>query len=249
MSVASEARGDELAVTISVSDTGQGMTMEQSRKLFAAFSQADSTVTRRHGGTGLGLVICQRLARLMGGDVRLVRTSPGEGSVFAASFLMDRIEGATVVKSLQIEPQDGQETVAAAPLKLSGRILLAEDGIDNQRLISFVLRRAGAEVDVADDGRVALQMLEAAESRGQPYQLLVTDMQMPVLDGYSLARMLRQMGSTLPIVALTAHAMAEDRARCTKAGCDDYATKPIDRAKLIAVCAAWMGQCSNQAAA
>jgi CheY-like chemotaxis protein len=181
--------------------------------------------------------------------VRLVRTAPGEGSVFAASFMVGAIDGTPIVTSFQSEPSAASPAEPAAPMKLTGRILLAEDGIDNQRLISFVLRRAGAEVDVADNGRVALQMLEAAESEGKPYQLLLTDMQMPVLDGYSLARMLRQMGSTLPIVALTAHAMAEDRARCTKAGCDDYATKPIDRAKLIAVCAAWMGQCSNQAAA
>src|SRR5574340_107316 len=102
---------------------------------------------------------------------------------------------------------------------------MVEDGIVNQRLVAFHLRKAGADVDVADNGRAALEKIEEAERDARPYALLLTDMQMPELDGYSLARSLRARGSTFPIVALTAHAMADDRQRCLDAGCDDYLSK------------------------
>jgi CheY-like chemotaxis protein len=125
---------------------------------------------------------------------------------------------------------------------LSGRILLAEDGLDNQRLIAFHLKKAGAQVDIADNGRIALDMLGRAAAGGRPYDLLVTDIQMPEMDGYTLVRTLRNRGSTLAVVALTAHAMAEDRQRCIDAGCDDYASKPIDKNSLLTKCAAWIGR-------
>jgi CheY-like chemotaxis protein len=128
------------------------------------------------------------------------------------------------------------------PTSLSGRILLVEDGIDNQRLISFHLRKAGGVVEIAENGLVAIERLAAAESCGEPFQLIVSDMQMPVMDGYSLARTLRKAGNAIPIIAVTAHAMDDDRRRCIEAGCDEYATKPIDRQKLIAACAGWIGR-------
>jgi CheY-like chemotaxis protein len=131
---------------------------------------------------------------------------------------------------------------AVVALRLSGRVLLAEDGIDNQRLIAFHLKTAGAVVDIADNGRIALRMIEEAAKAGRPYGLLLTDMQMPEMDGYTLALTLRKRGSTLAIIALTAHAMAEDRAKCLNAGCDDYATKPIEKAALLATCAAWISK-------
>jgi CheY-like chemotaxis protein len=132
---------------------------------------------------------------------------------------------------------------------LRGRVLLAEDGLDNQRLISFHLKRAGAEVQVADNGRVALSRLASAASAGMPFDLLLTDMQMPEMDGYTLARTLRAQGLALPIVALTAHAMPEDRELCIAAGCDDYASKPIDAPALVATCAQWLATARGRAAA
>jgi CheY-like chemotaxis protein len=119
--------------------------------------------------------------------------------------------------------------------RLHGRILLAEDGPENQRLIAFLLRKAGAVVEIAENGRIALELLTAEQAEG--FDLLVTDMQMPVMDGYSLVQELRAQGLALPVVALTANAMVEDERRCRAVGCDDFATKPIDKARLISVCA------------
>jgi len=227
---------------IAVSDTGPGMTQEQAAKLFQPFTQADASVTRQHGGTGLGLTICRRLARLMGGDVTLELSAPGQGSRFVLELPLESCHDAVLVSNLDACVENEILPTEQAGLQvLRGRILLAEDGEDNQRLIAYHLGRAGAQVSIAGNGRIALDMLDEAERAQEPYDLLVTDMQMPVMDGYTLARTLRARRSPMPIIALTAHAMAEDRRKCLDAGCDDYATKPIDRRLLLATCARWMG--------
>jgi PAS domain S-box-containing protein len=226
---------------VSVTDTGAGMTKRQAEGLFQPFTQADASVTRRHGGTGLGLTICRRLAALMEGDVRLHSTRPGVGSTFVLDLPLVASEQATLVQALRTDAAPASASAApAAAITLQGRILLAEDGPDNQRLISHHLRKAGAEVVIAENGAVALQHMLAGIDDGAPFDLLVTDMQMPEMDGYTLARTLRARGVRTPIVALTAHAMAEDRAKCLAAGCDDYASKPIDRTALLATCAHWL---------
>jgi PAS domain S-box-containing protein len=235
---------------VDVEDTGPGLKPEHAGRIFTAFSQADSTTSRRFGGSGLGLTISRRLARLMGGDVTLLRTEPGRGSCFRLELPLNAVAGSTMLTSLDaVKPKlpagaAGPSGAAAGdgPVTLRGRVLLAEDGPDNQRLIAFHLRRAGAEVVVADNGLLALDQLSTHAAAGKPFDLLVTDMQMPEMDGYELASELRRRGSTLAIVALTAHAMAEDREKCLAAGCDDYAPKPIDKQQLLAVCAAWIGK-------
>jgi signal transduction histidine kinase/CheY-like chemotaxis protein len=232
---------------IDVQDTGQGMTPEQAMRLFQPFVQADDTVTRRHGGTGLGLTICRRLAGLMGGSVTLMRTTPGLGSCFRIDLPLRAVPGAAVLSSLHAVASETQPSIPRPAVTLSGRILLAEDGLDNQRLIAFHLKKTGATVEFANNGKIALRMIDAQAALGRPYDLLVTDMQMPEMDGYTLARTLREQHSTMPIIALTAHAMAEDRAKCIDAGCDDYATKPIDKAALLQVCATWIGRAGGQA--
>ncbi len=229
-------------LVIDVEDTGIGMTREQAERLFNAFSQADETTTRKYGGTGLGLVICRRLANLMGGDVKLQRTEPGKGSCFRVVLPLEPAPGSAMVTRLDEKTAPRAAAAPQAMVTLRGRILLVEDGVDNQRLISFHLRKAGAEVAVADNGKIALDMIDRAQAEGRPFDLLLTDMQMPEIDGYTLARTLRDRGNTLPIIALTAHAMAEDREKCLAAGCNDFATKPIDRSALLAMCAAWMGR-------
>jgi PAS domain S-box-containing protein len=237
-----ENQNGQSRLVIDIADTGSGMTQEQVRGLFNAFSQADSTLTRKHGGTGLGLVISRRLARMMGGDVTLLYSELGKGSCFRIVLPIEHVEGSTMMQSLvPIRLRDEPKPIAAA-LKLSGRILLAEDGLDNQRLIVHILRKAGATIETADNGLIALHILNQAEAAGTPFDLLLTDMQMPEMDGYSLASTLRGLDSKLPIIALTAHAMPEDRKKCMDAGCDDYIAKPITKETLIAKCAEWLGK-------
>src|SRR5262249_17754177 len=130
-----------------------------------------------------------------------------------------------------------QSTTAPTKIQLNGRILFAEDGLDNQRLISTHLRKAGAEVVIADNGKIAVDLMAAEQ-----FDLVIMDMQMPVLDGYGAASKLRSRGCTHPIIALTAHAMAEDRAKCLAAGCTDYLTKPIERDKLLRTVASYLKQ-------
>ena len=229
---ADRTAGGNTVVHLDVRDTGIGMTAEQITRLFQPFSQADGSMSRRYGGSGLGLAISKRLAVLMGGDVT-VAAVPGQGSTFTVSIDGGPDDGAAWATGLSesllqpVVPDEGEEDV-----KLDGaRVLLAEDGFDNQRLITLYLATAGAEVTLAENGRVALDRLAGTGDR--PFDLVLMDMQMPELDGYSAAAEARRRGVTLPIVALTAHAMSDDRARCLAAGCSDYLTKPIDRDLLL----------------
>ena len=231
---------------IVVEDTGKGMTAEQAKVLFKTFSQADASITRKHGGTGLGLTISRRLARLMGGDVFLEHTEPGKGSKFVIELPLVEAAGCRMFKDLAAYHEETRLEAKPQTPVLEGRILLAEDGLDNQRLISFLLTKAGAEVEIAENGQVALDLISAADASSQPFDLLLTDIQMPVMDGYSLTRTLRTNGNPIPIVALTANAMAEDRQRCLDSGCDDYTTKPIKKETLLSVCARWMEAGKNR---
>jgi CheY-like chemotaxis protein/anti-sigma regulatory factor (Ser/Thr protein kinase) len=231
----------ERRLKIEVEDTGPGLSSEQVARLFSPFGQADASVTRRHGGSGLGLSISNRLAQLLGGSVTLARTELGRGSTFCLELPLALFEGTAWSARLDLPVPRAPLPQPSESVRLNGRVLLAEDGRDNQVLVSFHLRRAGAQVDVAANGVTALELIERAEAEGRPYDLLLTDIQMPEMDGFTLTRVLRARGSRLAIVALTAHAMAEDRDRCLAAGCDDYAVKPIDKARLLTTCARWMG--------
>jgi PAS domain S-box-containing protein len=242
-----------------VVDTGIGMTADQVERLFQPFMQADSSMSRRFGGTGLGLSISRRFATMLGGDVTVVASQPGQGSHFRATVATGPLSGVPLREAGDADEEydpppaapDGAADDAAratqAPAAdprpaaqgdapLSGcRVLVAEDGPDNQRLIALLLRKAGAEVHVVDNGERAAEAALAARDAGAPFDVVLMDMQMPVLDGYGATALLRQRSYRQPIVALTAHAMASDRERCLQAGCDDYAVKPIDRAALVAV--------------
>lgn len=240
MTVSDEQTAGGRQLTIEIEDTGSGISAAQSARLFIEFSQGDGTVTRAHGGTGLGLVISQRLARMMGGDLQLVRSQPDRGSLFRLTLPLVPARGAIEVTSLEPPVSNPPAGEPQADIALTGKVLVAEDCPDIQALIAFYLQDAGATVETAENGEVALRMIAEAETHGVPYDLLLTDMQMPVCDGYSLARRLRARGSILPIVALTAHSMAEDRNRCLEAGCDDYHSKPIDRRGLLSTCHRWL---------
>ena len=213
---------------ISVSDTGVGILEEKLPTLFEAFEQADSSTTREFGGSGLGLAISKRVAILLGGDCD-VESEYGVGSVFTFRFLAQPAPGASLA-AMEGEVEIRPRATSPLPSRLAGRILLAEDGVDNQRLISLILRKAGADVVVVGNGRLAIERVQA-----EPFDIVLMDMAMPELDGYAASRTLREMGFEKPIVALTAHALAGEREKCLSAGCSDYLTKPVDRAHLIEV--------------
>jgi len=220
--------------SVAVSDTGIGMTGEQMKRLFQPFTQADASTTRKFGGTGLGLAICGRLARMLGGKIE-VESALGMGSTFTLTIDPGPMDGVRMVHDVSEAPaQDSDRPEEGSqPCKLNARVLLAEDGPDNQRLVSFVLKKAGATVDVAENGRVAVERATGALDAGSAYDVILMDMQMPEMDGYQATRKLRQGGYDRPIVALTAHAMGADRQKCLDAGCDDYLSKPFSRAGLL----------------
>jgi len=231
--VSSETRDDNCFVNFAVTDTGVGLTPQQLARLFQPFTQADESMTRRYGGTGLGLAISKRLAELLGGELS-VESLPGVGSAFRFS-----VHGGPVAE-LQMVQQLNESSLSTTDradylVRLRGRILLAEDGLDNQKLLSQILRKAGAEVVVAENGRAALEAMIREE-----FHIVVMDMQMPEMDGYTATRQLRSMGFHLPIIALTAHAMSGDRQKCLDAGCSDYLTKPIAKSALLSAIARLM---------
>ena len=230
----SGADSEEPMMQFDVINTGIGITDAQVAELFKPFGQLDASTTRKHGGTGLGLTISKRLAHELGGNV-VVKSARGEGSTFILKVRTGPLNGVTLLAS----PAESQ--LADSPLKrpadtdarLECRVLLAEDGPDNQRLIAFLLKKAGAEVVVVENGQMAHDSALAARDGGSPFDVILMDMQMPVVDGYEATARLRTAGYTGPIIALTAHAMSTDRKKCLDAGCDDYMTKPIDRKKLV----------------
>lgn len=232
--VATLSEGDPPRLQFDVIDTGIGLTSEQCRRLFTPFVQADGSTARRFGGTGLGLVISKRFAQLLGGDVEIVASTAGRGTQFRVTVPTGPLDGVPRIASPSSGEEQGDDTVAAdgplAQAPLAGaRILLAEDGPDNQRLIRRMLERAGADVEIVDDGRAAISAVLAAMQESRPFDVILMDMQMPKLDGYDATRRLRQQAYTGLIIALTAHALTTDREQCLTAGCDEYLTKPIDR--------------------
>ena len=224
----------EPALEFEVRDTGIGMTAEQLQTLFQPFTQAERSTSRRFGGTGLGLAISKQLVEKLGGTIT-VESKPGQGSVFRARVAIGKLDGVEMLTSCDFGPLHRLSARADVQMpRLRGRVLLAEDGPDNQRLIDFVLRKAGLNVVLESDGRGAVEAALAARDAGGPFDIVLMDMQMPVLDGYEATRKLRESGYDGAIIALTAHALSHDRDKCLAAGCDDYVAKPIDRRQLLA---------------
>ncbi len=233
----------EPLIEFDVEDSGIGMSDAQIARLFRPFTQADASMTRKFGGTGLGLTISKRLAQMLGGDICVLESRENIGTRFRATVATGPLEGVPMIEdpaSAAAVCMDTHRAAADSDLpSLSGhRILLAEDGPDNQRLIVHILQKAGAVVAVAENGEVAVRMALAAHFRRRsddpaPYDVILMDMQMPIMDGYEATQTLRKQGYERPIIALTAHAMEADRGRCLSAGCDDYTTKPVNRRELI----------------
>lgn len=227
---ANDNKSDRLEFAIR--DTGIGLTAEQQSKLFQAFAQGDDSMNRRFGGTGLGLAISRSFARMLDGDIT-IESQAGEGSTFTATVATGSLEGVEMINGLREAGASKASRRKAPKIKLDCRVLLVEDGPDNQKLVSFMLRKAGAEVDIAENGLIGMETALAARDNGTPYDVILTDMQMPVMDGYTATAKLREQGYDGPIVALTAHAMTDDAQKCLDSGCDAYTTKPVNRAELL----------------
>ena len=224
-----------------VRDSGIGMSEEQMQRLFRPFTQADSSTTRRFGGTGLGLSICKTLVESMGGRLD-VESEIGRGSRFSFSVATGPVPNSawidpSGIEELRLVREAGRRSEGG--VRIHGRVLLAEDGEDNQRLLVHFLTKAGAEVVVVADGQKAVERALAAQAEGSPFDVIVMDMQMPRLDGYGAAARLRAAGYRRPIVALTANAMAHDRQRCLDSGCDDFCSKPVDKYRFLTIVARW----------
>jgi PAS domain S-box-containing protein len=230
-------RGPNIVLRVEVIDSGMGMTPELIERLFRPFAQGDESITRKFGGTGLGLTISKRLANLLGGDVT-VRSQPRIGSTFTLTIdggpsagveRLDNLSESTLPRRIDQRAQ--------SEIYLRGRILLVEDGADNQRLLRMQLGSAGASVVSAVNGQIAVDLATT-----QPFDLILMDMQMPVMDGYSATIELRRRGMTIPIIALTAYAMAEDRAKCLAAGCNAYLSKPVAEETLLTTVNQYLGR-------
>jgi CheY-like chemotaxis protein len=213
--------GGKVRLAFAVEDTGVGMSASAQERLFQDFAQADATMTRRFGGTGLGLSLSRRLVRLLGGDLVLDHSDVGKGSRF--SFWLDVEVIAEKTRRYPLPAPINQQSLAGM------MVLLVDDAPDNQFLVSHMLRNAGASVDLASDGSEGIERALHGH-----YDIVLMDLQMPRLDGYEATTILRSRGYTRPIIALTAHAMKEERDRCISKGFTDHLAKPIKQRELLA---------------
>jgi CheY-like chemotaxis protein/HPt (histidine-containing phosphotransfer) domain-containing protein len=220
-----------------VSDTGIGISEQQANNLFRPFMQGDKFIARKFGGSGLGLALSKQLAQLLGGDLVLTKTAIGSGSTFTISIEPGPLRGVRLTDEIIpiVEPQG--DVRKQGKRLIGARVLLVEDGLDNQIIFKEFLRSEGAEVVGAEDGYKALDVCRG----GREFDVVLMDIQMPGMDGYQTTRELRAMGIRRPIVALTAHAMKGERERCIEAGCDDFLTKPVNIDRLVSTVAKYWG--------
>ncbi|MFY8119189.1 MAG: PAS-domain containing protein, partial [Roseateles sp.] len=239
-------RADRVCLSVEVRDTGIGIAPEHQQQIFAGFSQAEASTTRRYGGTGLGLAISQRLVQLMGAELKL-QSELGKGSCFSFTLELPVLEASALPTAAPGIPQPG------ATRRLAGlRLLLVEDNPNNQLVARELLQDEGALVELAENGLQALQRLDQMLAQGEPrFDVVLMDVQMPVMDGFTATRRLRERPelATLPVVAMTANVMASDRAECLAAGMNEHVGKPFDLELLVALLQRLCGRTSSGASA
>ncbi len=209
-------------MTFDVIDTGIGLTTKQQNKIFESFTQADSSTTRKYGGSGLGLNICKQLAQKLGGTIS-VESTPGRGSKFSFDISIGEISDDNLVYSLDHTSTQTNDSQLNPTKNLFGHILLAEDTVDNQNLIEMYVTDTGADITIVENGEQAVKICETRK-----FDLILMDMQMPVMDGIEATEKIRLNDTQIPIVSLTANAMKSDFERCIDAGANEFLTKPID---------------------
>ncbi|MFZ5829365.1 MAG: ATP-binding protein [Planctomycetota bacterium] len=250
-----DGASSEPRLQFEVTDTGIGIEPTRLTQLFRPFTQGDSSISRKHGGTGLGLVICKRLAEMLGGDIQVTSTL-GEGSSFRVALPagpIDQLPRLAEAPSARLRRRSASNTSPDPMLKLNARILLAEDSADNQRVIAFFLRKSAAQVEIVDNGKAAVDALLAEQSRSpmqgsEPFDCVLLDIDMPLMNGLEAARQFRLHGYRGPLVALTAHAMTHEVQRCLDAGFDCHVAKPIDWGHLLGTIATLLEQRRSQRA-
>ncbi len=218
-----QADDGTIKISVEVEDTGRGLTEEQKNRLFEPFTQADNTTTRQYGGTGLGLALSKRLSEALGGTITIEKFEQNVGCIFAISFIAMMGREAEKLASLSGNLHNLEEL----PLK-GMNILFADDSVDNQFLVEYFLKENGASVTLANDGSEAVDKVLAGK-----YDLVLMDIQMPKMDGYQATKILIGRGCQVPIIALTAHAMDEEKEKTKAAGFVGHLTKPLNFAELL----------------
>lgn len=211
----------ENILSVRVSDSGIGLDTEQQQRIFEPFVQADSSVSRKYGGTGLGLPLSKKLAQLLGGDLILEKSVPGKGTVFRIDI---KING----PATQVKPALIQESAIEANALSGKKILVVDDSEDNRTIANLFLQTAGAHCVEATNGEEAIQLVQQ-----ECFDIVLMDLQMPILDGYQAMYQLKKMHFQKPVIALTAHALKAEKDHCIQAGFSQYLTKPVDRGHLI----------------
>ena len=223
-----ETLGSTERLVFRINDTGRGMTEDEMERLFKPFAQADASTTRVYGGTGLGLFLSQRLARALGGDISIEWSELGKGTTFLASIEPGDVASAVRFSKLELRKETAVNPLDSSDLK-GLKVLVVDDSPDNRELLKTYLNKAGAVVSLADNGQTGVDAALTGDA-----DVVLMDIQMPVVDGNQAMRMLVNAGFDKPVIALTAHAMKEERDYSLALGFSDYVTKPINRRALVA---------------
>ena len=229
----------ESQLQFEVSDSGIGMTEEQQRTLFHPFTQGDSSVTKVYGGTGLGLAITKRLVGALGGVIAVESVS-GRGSTFRVTIPIQLVSGSSYRSSMVQESRGVAHLFAG---EMPARVLICEDQPEIRRLMGWLIEEAGGRATLIDSGEAAVDVVQQA---ADDFDVVLLDIQMPRLDGYEVARRIRQLGFRKPVIAVTAAAMPTDREKCLQAGCDDYLPKPIEVDKFLSMIARYTAKLASE---
>jgi two-component system, sensor histidine kinase len=232
MKIGMEHKDGKSFIRFDVEDTGIGIPADQTGKIFESFVRLDATASRKYGGAGLGLTITNQLAKLFGGQLT-VTSELGQGAVF--TLMMPTNIDIDSYTHIEVE-QASHEAATIEPARFSGKVLVAEDVITNQKLMNHLLGKMGLEVVTVDDGNKAVQ-----KAVSQSFDMIFMDIQMPNMNGYEATQAIRKQGIKTPIIALTAYAMPGDDHKCIEAGCDDYLSKPLMYTKLVKTIFKYLG--------